>query len=93
MGKLACRIPPKQTFGTPLRGEILFDLIRIFISIFRMGINTIGNALPQQLKAAGFDVKQMKISGTSVRFVFVCVLFYTIEYLFSFSERPPLTVQ
>jgi hypothetical protein len=56
-----------------------------------MGINTIGNALPQQLKAAGFDVKHMKISGTSVRFVFV--LFYTIEYLFSFSERPPLTVQ
>ena len=71
--------------------KFYFILIRIFISIFRMGINTIGNALPQQLKAAGFDVKHMKISGTSVRFVFV--LFYTIEYLFSFSERPPLTVQ
>ena len=82
MGKLACRIPPKQTFGTPLRGEILFDLIRIFISIFRMGINTIGNALPQQLKAAGFDVKQMKISGTSVRFVLVFVILR--DLLFSF---------
>jgi hypothetical protein len=32
---------------------------------------TIGGALPQQLKAAGFDVKKLKISGTSARLVFV----------------------
>jgi hypothetical protein len=33
-----------------------------------MGINTVGTMVAEQIRAAGFDTKRLKISGTSVRY-------------------------
>ena len=35
-----------------------------------MGLNTVGTIVADQIKAAGFDTKKLKTSGTSVRYKF-----------------------
>ena len=34
-----------------------------------MGVSTVGSIVAAQIKAAGFDVKKLKISGTSLKYL------------------------
>ena len=39
----------------------------VWFTMQRMGINTVGTIVQKQIEAAGYDTKDLKISGTSVR--------------------------
>ena len=58
--------PDMPLFLTCLNGEN-FENREVWFSLQRMGINTVGTIVQKQIGAAGFDTKDLKISGTSVR--------------------------
>ena len=58
--------PDQPLFWTCLNAKD-YSTRSVWFANSRMGVSTVGNMVAAQVKAAGFDTKKLKISGSSVR--------------------------